>query len=210
MKPKCLFHVKGQTILTRTVNALRQGGVQDIRIVVGYRHKDVEKFIAKHGLDLEVVYNPDWDRDAVRSILEGINGLEDDALILFGDIIINAEIIRKFVECPEPIAWVKIKKKYGLAHHHEVLRGNRQVYIVKVAREKLNVFDMAYPNTDWYLGRYSFYKNVPLDSGIRILGCMYETIHRNQPVAEVFIDPPIVDVDLFKQTDEWSNKRLRE
>lgn len=209
-KPKCLFRVDGKVILNTLVQALRGGGISNIRIVVGYRAKDIEKFNRRNQLGLEVVYNEDWNTDAVKSILVGINGVQDDVLILFSDLKnVTADVIRRFVECPEPLAWIKLKKKYR-SMDPEIYVGDRQVYIVKVAKEKLHIFDQAYEHLERSKKRYGDTYSLtafPAKSGQMILLALLETLYQNGPVADVLIHPPLHDVDLLKQTDR--GKRLK-
>ncbi len=210
-KPKCLFHVDGKVILTTLVQALRGGGISDIRIVVGYRAGDIVKFNKRNKLGLEVVYNKDWDSDAVKSILVGIKSIDDDVLILFSDLKnVNASVIRKFVECPEPLAWIKLKKKYQKTMDPEIYVGDRQVYIVKVAKEKLNIFDKVYGHLERSKKRYGNTYNLnafPARSGQMILLALLETLYQNGPVADVLVHPPVNDIDLLKQTDEGGRGR---
>ncbi len=209
-KPKCLFHVDGRVILNTLVQALRGAGISDIRIVVGYRAGDIVKFNKRNKLGLEIVYNKDWDSDAVKSILVGIKGIQDDVLILFSDLKrVDANTITQFVKCPHPLAWIKLKKKYQKTMDPEVYVGDRQVYIVKIAKEKLHIFDKVYDHLKRSKKRYGNTYNLnafPARSGQMIILALLETLYQNGPVADVLIHPPVVDVDLLKQTDEGGRR----
>jgi len=83
-KPKCLFHYKGEVILEHTVRILRDCGINNIRIVVGYKREMIEQFNKERNLGLEVVYaRGETCRD---TLLAGLEGVIEDVLILFGDV----------------------------------------------------------------------------------------------------------------------------
>jgi len=92
-KPKCLFHFKGEILLERQVKMLRAAGLNDITIVVGYQEELIEQFNKVKNLGLKLVYNPTgasdvkpaW-RKGLDSVRAGIQGVDDDVLIIPGDV----------------------------------------------------------------------------------------------------------------------------
>ena len=42
-KPKCLVEIDGKSILKRQTSTLREAGIQDIKIVTGYKGNEIEK-----------------------------------------------------------------------------------------------------------------------------------------------------------------------
>jgi hypothetical protein len=79
--PKCLLHVEGRVILERLLTAIRDGGVGDIRLVVGYEAKQIERWVEAMGLAVEIAPNPDWRTDAVASMEIGLAGAPGDAYL---------------------------------------------------------------------------------------------------------------------------------
>lgn len=75
--PKALLELAGATALERCVAALREGGVERVRVVVGARAEEVR---ARHAeLAVEVVVNAAWERGQTSSIRAGLRALPDDA-----------------------------------------------------------------------------------------------------------------------------------
>lgn len=104
-KPKCLFHVKGEVLLLRQVRILRELGVTEIRVVVGYKREIIEALNLERGLGLHLAYNPEWESGPFTASLKvGLRGLDDDLLISFGDVYLTREGLRKFIEDPHEIA----------------------------------------------------------------------------------------------------------
>lgn len=196
---KCLYEVDGEVILARMVRCLREAGVQDIRIVVGYYRQNIEKFIAEHRLNVEVVCNQRWETDAVASLLDGIKDVDDDVLILFGDCVIRTEVIEDFLACPESLVRIKLKNDPHLPLGGEI---ESKIHIVKVAREKLGIFDKAYEHMERCMKFHSAYEGVSHGTGIALVCALTEMLRQNEPVGEVLVHPAMKDIDLYKQTDK--------
>ena len=86
-KPKCLFHYKGHVILEFTVGVLRRCGVNDIRIVVGYKKEMIERFNKEKKLGLEIVHVQG--ETCFDTMLAALDGVDDDVLLIFGDVFLN-------------------------------------------------------------------------------------------------------------------------
>lgn len=199
-KPKCLFHVDGEVILARMVRCLRAAGINDIRVVTGYRHNDITKFNGMHELGLEIVYSPEWEVDAVSASTEiGLKDVADDVLLLFSDIVLRTDVIRDFLVHPKSLVRIKLKKKPKLRRGGE---SENKIHIIKVAKEKLYIFEEARNHMKRCLKSHPAYKDVSYGTGIALVCALTETLRRNEPVGEVLVHPPLREVDLFKQTDE--------
>lgn len=200
MKPKCLHHVDGEVILTRMAHCLREAGVNDIRVVTGYRHTDIEEFNKTHKLGLEIVYSPEWVTDAVSASTEiGLKDVDDDVLLLFSDIVVRTDVIRDFLVCPDPLVRIKLKKEPVLPFGGEL---ENKIHIIKVKKEKLYIFDKTRAHMKRCLKSHNAYKDVSYGTGIALVCALTETLRQNEPVSEVLVHPVLREIDLFKQTDE--------
>lgn len=130
-KPKCLFHYRGEILLERQTKVLRECGISDIRVVVGYKKEMIEKFNEKMKLGLKIIFNPTWNSDiliargwakAIDSVKAGIRGIEDDVLIILGDVWLEKEGIKKTLRDTHPCVTV---------------RGGHGSQLFKVSKEKL-------------------------------------------------------------------------
>jgi len=210
-KQKILYHVNGEILLERLIHQLREAGFEDIRLVTGYGARGIEEFNRDRNLDLELVYNPEWDGDPVESIKVGVKDLNDDALIIFADILANTQIFKKFLECEAPLAWIKTIIPWGAPlPPDEVYKNDRQVCIVKVAHEKLTIFEEE--NAEKYLTQIinrCYPDMTERDDGGRSNALFLEGMYRNGPVEEIIVPSPIRDIDYYDQTDEGNPKRLK-
>jgi len=145
------------------VRCLREAGIHDIRIVVGYCWRNVVSFNNEHGLGLEVFFNPYWEINAVTSLLASMAGVNDDVLFLFGDCVIRTDVIKDFLACPEPLARIKLKNEPNLPLGGEL---ENKVHIIKVAKEKLGIFDKAYEHMERCMKSHSAYEGVSYGTGI--------------------------------------------
>ena len=57
-KPKSLYEVKGEILIERQIRQLKQAGINDVTVVVGYRKEQFSYLPDKFGVDL--VENPDY------------------------------------------------------------------------------------------------------------------------------------------------------
>ncbi len=74
------------TIVETAVNSLRQGGIQDIRVVTGYQAEKIEAVLERW--NVRTVHNPGYSDGMFSSVLAGIRSLEADTeafLLLPGD-----------------------------------------------------------------------------------------------------------------------------
>jgi len=97
----------------------RKNGIKRIRIVTGYRSKDIDQFNRDKSLDLELVYNPNWETDSVNALIVGIQGIEDDLLIVMGDIFLGEKDLENILICEKPtasLANMRCLFKFGKQH----------------------------------------------------------------------------------------------
>ena len=72
-KPKALIEVRGEILIERQIRQLREAGIQEIVIVVGYRKEDFAYLTHKYGVKL--VENPDY---LTRNNHSSIYAVKDD------------------------------------------------------------------------------------------------------------------------------------
>lgn len=114
--PKLFVEVGGQTILDWQIAALEplaeEGLVDDvITLVLGHGFEDVDPenptaspkldsyLPSDSPFDFRVATLSDWDEvENATSARRGIEGLDDDALLLCGDVILAEEVLRRIVE----------------------------------------------------------------------------------------------------------------
>lgn len=106
-KPKCLFHYRGEILLEMQVRVLREAGIDDITIVAGYKIEMIRKFNKDKKLGLNVLYNPTAASDKEGSLgwvkgidtaKVGVESVNDDVLLIFGDVLLTVEGLKKVVE----------------------------------------------------------------------------------------------------------------
>lgn len=193
-KPKCLFHSGDKTLLERMVSILKSTGIENIRIVTGYHKEDIEVYNEENNLGLEIVYDPDWGTTGISSLLVGIRDVDDDVLILMSDVLIFPELIQALLRSDESLVWVKTERPYRKFRIYPECR-DKLICVVKVAREKLDIFDDVdynkIPNT------YRWKKS----PGNLLYAGMYEAFRHNNP-GEVVILTPLREVDRYSETAE--------
>jgi len=202
-KQKVLYHVNGEVLLERLVLQLREAGIEDIRLVTGYGAEGIKKFNRDRKLGLELVYNPKWDEDkGAESIRVGVEDLNDDALIVYADILANTQIFKRFLECEAPLAWIKTIIPWGppLPVDDEVYKNDRHICIVKIAKEKLIIFEKE--NAEKYITEIGDRCGCGRGGKGNMAALLLEGMYQNGPVEEIVIPSPIWDIDYYDRTDE--------
>lgn len=86
------------------LRALREGGVTEVRVMVGFQAEKVEAFLASHrilGLDVETIYNPFFDStDNLVTAWLARSEMGSDFLLLNGDTIFEPTVLRHLISAP--------------------------------------------------------------------------------------------------------------
>jgi len=102
-RPKCLLSFGGRTLLERHVSTLRALGVEEIRVVVGYRRRDVASELARlPGRAVELLENPAFERGSLWSLARGCASLRGggDVLLMDADVLCSPAVLAPLVRTP--------------------------------------------------------------------------------------------------------------
>ncbi|HDH07049.1 MAG TPA: hypothetical protein ENF87_01640 [Thermoproteales archaeon] len=98
-RPKAMIPVGNIPIIGHQLNALRESGVKRVAIVLGGLGNQVVNYVEKVKGDLEVAYywqeKPKGTADA---LLKAKDWITEDFLVLYGDVLISSNSIKKLVE----------------------------------------------------------------------------------------------------------------
>ena len=98
-KPKAMLDIKGKTILGRQVESLNQAGVKDISAVVGYQGDAVD-------LPNLRTFRADESAGEVASLMEAATKLDGRAIVLYGDILFESEMIERLLKAEGDVVLV--------------------------------------------------------------------------------------------------------
>jgi len=98
--PKSLLRVGGKTLIDYQLEALAKHGICDIVITTGHLGKKLEDHVRKTGAaSIQFVHNPEYERTNYIYSLWLTKGLVDeDIILLHGDLIFDSVLIRKLLE----------------------------------------------------------------------------------------------------------------
>ena len=98
-RPKCLLEVGGQTIMERTLGALRANGIEDISVVRGWQ---------SHLIDfpgLTYYHNPDFrDNNILVSLFYAEEAMTGDFVFSYSDIVYTEETVARLLKSEADIA----------------------------------------------------------------------------------------------------------
>jgi CDP-L-myo-inositol myo-inositolphosphotransferase len=95
--PKPLACIAGVTLLERAVSTFRSSGVQRIIVVVGHARASVREFVARRGLDVELVENGDFGLGNGSSVLVGGRAAAGRFLVAMVDHVVDREAVTRLL-----------------------------------------------------------------------------------------------------------------
>lgn len=91
-KPKCLNILGHKTLLEWQISALKNGGIEEIIIMSGYRSDMLEKFGCR------TIINPDWSSsNMVTSLLCASELFGEEIIVSYSDIVYSSDIIERLI-----------------------------------------------------------------------------------------------------------------
>jgi choline kinase len=98
--PKSLLRVGGRALIDYQLEALVKHGICDIVITTGHLGKKLEEYVRKTSVvPVQFVYNPEYERTNYIYSLWLTKGLvDDDIILLHGDLIFDSVLIKKLLE----------------------------------------------------------------------------------------------------------------
>ena len=128
-RPKILLEFAGKSLLERHVQCLREAGLGRLTIVSGYRQELIQQTLPtlrqRYGMEIQQLINPDYAEGSILSLATSIPVLQTLArtqpgLLMDGDVLYPAEILRRLVDSPQPTALL-IDRDYSTADDDPVL-----------------------------------------------------------------------------------------
>jgi choline kinase len=115
--PKSLLDVgQGLTLLETQLHSLKECGIKNIFMIIGYRANQIESKLQEYSSDFnfEIVYNPFFESsNNLVSVWMARHHFTDEFITINGDDIFNASIIRNLMKSHHPITMVTdIKTHY--------------------------------------------------------------------------------------------------
>lgn len=112
-RPKCTVDIGGEYLIRYTVTQLKEKGIKNIAIVVGYLHKEIEKLL--EGLDIKFFYNPFYDvTNSIASTWFAKDFIKDydDIMIMNGDVYLEPALIDDIInESKSPVFFADETRK---------------------------------------------------------------------------------------------------
>ncbi|UCD82242.1 MAG: phosphocholine cytidylyltransferase family protein [Desulfobacterales bacterium] len=101
--PKCILPIMGQTLIEWQIEELAKCGIEKVSVVVGYRADKVEQILRSHyGPErVRTVYNAAYAiSDNLVSCWSAHDEMDADFILLNGDTLFEAAVLRRLLETP--------------------------------------------------------------------------------------------------------------
>lgn len=112
--PKCLIKLSsGQSVLDSQVDSIKEAGIKNITIIVGYKAELIEEKIKKmDGINIDTVYNPFYaTSNNLISLWFARTCMDEDIITVNGDNIFHAKILSSLIRRKNDIVLSMSKKK---------------------------------------------------------------------------------------------------
>jgi bifunctional UDP-N-acetylglucosamine pyrophosphorylase/glucosamine-1-phosphate N-acetyltransferase len=139
-RPKHLLPIGGKPIVIHVINALKEAGVKEAVIVVHYLAEKIKQILGD-GTDYEMKLNYVEQHELLgtaNAILEAEQFVEEDFLLIYGDLLVTADSVKKLMEThlkEKPTATMAIVRVEQPEHYGVVkLEGNYVSDIIEKPR----------------------------------------------------------------------------
>ena len=114
-KPKCLLDIGGISILEHQINSIRDCGINEIVIVVGFRFERVEDFLRSYdglGMRINTLYNPFYQStNSLVSLWIARSELDEDIVVMNGDDVYEIGVLDKVLSISNGKICLPTKKR---------------------------------------------------------------------------------------------------
>ena len=114
-KPKCLLDIGNISILEHQINTIRDCGINEIVVVVGFRFERVEDFLRSYddlGMRINTLYNPFYQStNSLVSLWIARSELDEDVVVMNGDDVYEADVLDKALSVRDEKICLPIKKR---------------------------------------------------------------------------------------------------
>lgn len=155
--PKSLVNIgNGTPLILSTIHMLKNNNINDITLVVGYKHKMIENAVKDE--NIKVIYNPFYSvTNSMGSLYLARNQLDDDVILANGDVFWEENLLNKLLHSEKDVTMLSDKTRADngdfffnvdnngkiVAFGKELTRDNRNseyVGLCKIKKSFLNTF----------------------------------------------------------------------
>lgn len=113
--PKCLLDIGGETILEQQINHIRDCGIDEVVIVVGFGFEKVENFLRSYdglGMKIKTLYNPFYQAtNSLISLWIARGEMDQDIVVMNGDDVFEFDVLDQVLRNMEEKICLPVKKK---------------------------------------------------------------------------------------------------
>ena len=114
-KPKCLLHVGNIPILEQQINHIRDCGINEVVVVVGFRFERVEDFLRSYdglGMRINTLYNPFYQStNSLASLWIARSEFDEDIVVMNGDDVYEIGVLDKALSVRDEKICLPIKRR---------------------------------------------------------------------------------------------------
>ncbi len=113
--PKCLLEIGGETILEHQINHIRDCGIDEVVIVVGFGFEKVENFLRSYdglGMKITTLYNPFYQTtNSLISLWIARGEMDSDMVVMNGDDVFEIDVLEQALRMRDEKICLPVKRK---------------------------------------------------------------------------------------------------
>lgn len=164
--PKCLIKIGKKSIIKYQIEALQSNNINNISVVTGY-FTDKVKNVLKNA-DVKFYLNGDYEKTGMlESLYCAKEELNDDLIILYGDVVFNSDLIKRLLQDKNDFCLVvnrekeienEAKEVFEQYSEEKIKKGRTKVYIVNGLVKKISKSVLPEESSAEYIGISKFSK----------------------------------------------------
>jgi molybdenum cofactor cytidylyltransferase len=116
----------GETFLSKVIRTLKQGGVDDILVILGHEPDPIIRALEEHGTSVRAIVNPDYESGQLSSMIRGLTLVDRPgvvaALVTLVDVpFVTAATVRAVLERYRQTRAALVRPVRGSRHGHPMV-----------------------------------------------------------------------------------------
>ena len=146
-RPKVMLQVAGKPILHHLLLVLRKAGISDAVIVVRYMKDKIIEYFKNTDIGMRLKFVEQGEQNGTAAaLLSAEEEIDDDFVVLAGDVLIGAETIKSVIEAHKNEQITLALKQVDNPHHYgvaDIANGKVKAFEEKTAKPKSNLANLS-------------------------------------------------------------------
>jgi CDP-L-myo-inositol myo-inositolphosphotransferase len=144
--PKALAQLAGVPLIGRVLRLVKEVGVTDVYVVVGYRGDEIIKKIEAEGegLHLRFIENPEWEKGNLSSLVAARNHIKNNFILLMSDHLFDPRILKHLLnKGPKGTLLLAVDRTEASQEDTKIMEKEGKIVDIGKGLERFNCVDIG-------------------------------------------------------------------